>query len=96
MWKRVMPITVELPEALARHSGGNKEISASGTTVAEALENLWQSHPDLRSRVVDKSGRIYPYLVVFHNGRRLAPEEAPATELADGDRLEIMTLAGGG
>ncbi len=91
-----MPITVELPEALARHSGGKKQITASGTTVAQALENIWQSHPELRSRVVDNSGRIYPYLVLFHNGRRLSLDEATATALADGDRLEIMTLAGGG
>ena len=91
-----MPITVELPEALARHSGGNKHFAASGATVGQVLENVWQTHPELRSRVVDNDGRIYPYLVLFHNGRRLSAEEAPATELVDGDRLEIMTLAGGG
>jgi hypothetical protein len=84
-----MPVTVRIPEALRRYSKGKGMVPAEGGTAGEALSSL---PADLRSRVLDETGRLRPYLLLFVGG-------APATlgtPIAPGATLEIVAAAEGG
>ncbi len=77
---------------LQRYSGGFEEVDVSGATVAEAFEDLFSRHPDLRLRVLDDGGRLFSYLLVFRN------DEAASLDTAVGvaDVLELVGAAEGG
>jgi hypothetical protein len=91
-----MPVTVRLPDFLQRHAGGAAELRAGGGTVGDALADLFRTRPDLRVRVVDAKGDVFPYLIVVRNGDELPRAGLLAAPLADGDVLEIVGGAEGG
>ena len=83
---------LRIPRVLRRYSGGAEEVDVSGATVAEAFEDLFSRHPDLRLRVLDDGGRLFPYLLVFRNDEAAALE----TEVGGADVLELVGAAEGG
>jgi hypothetical protein len=87
-------VHLRIPEVLRRYSGGADDVVVSGATVADALVDLFRVWPDLRLRVLDARGELHPYLKLFLNGEETT--RALDAPLADGDRLEIVTAAGGG
>ena len=91
-----VPVTVRLPEFLRRHAGGAAEVRAVGTTVGDALADLFRTRPDLRVRVVDAKGDVFPYLVIARNGDELPRGGLLAVPLRGGDVLEIVGGAEGG
>lgn len=87
---------IRLPDGLRRYAGGNASFEVPGSTVAEALAAAFQAHPDLRLRLVDESGRVHPYLVVFRNETELGRDHLAEEALAPGDRLTFLEAIGGG
>ena len=65
------------------------EVELAGVTVREALQGLDAA---LRTRVLDRAGELFPYLLLFRNDET-TPLDAP---LLDGDVLEIVGAAEGG
>jgi hypothetical protein len=90
-----MPV-IRLPDALRRYAGGVASIEVPGGTMAEALAAAFVAYPDLRLRLVDESGRVYPYLAVFHNEAELPRDGMGETTLAPGDCLTFLEAIGGG
>ncbi|MHC4548284.1 MAG: MoaD/ThiS family protein [Planctomycetota bacterium] len=90
-----MSVRLRIPPALRRYAGGAEEVSIRGATLADALEDLFRHHPDLRPRVLNERGEVQPYLVLFVNEAEL--ERGKLKErLADGDVVEIVGAAAGG
>ena len=87
-------VRLRIPEALRRYSGGAEEVVVRGATVADALDDLFRHHPDLRIRVLDTQGAVHPYLRLFRNETEIPP--ALDTPLAAGDLVEIVAAAAGG
>ena len=90
-----MPV-LSLPDGLRRYAGGNASFEVPGGTVTEALAAAFGIYPDLRLRLVDESGRVYPYLAVFHNEAELPRDGMGEAVLAPGDRLTFLEAIGGG
>ena len=91
-----MAITVEIPHAISRYSDEETQVSLGGSTVGEVLSALWDKYPKLKTRVLDREGRLYAYLLLFQNDQKLPREHLMKHPLHDGDRLEIVALAEGG
>jgi sulfur carrier protein ThiS len=89
-------VTVHLPEFLRRYGGGAADVAAHGATVGDALADLFRTRPDLRVRVVDAHGAVFPYLLVFRNGDEVPRAALTSAALTDGDRIEIVAGAEGG
>jgi len=88
--------TLRLPDALRRYAGGDASFEVAGGTVAEALAAAFDTHPDLRLRLVDEAGRVHPYLAVFRNETELGRDRLAEVTLAPGDRLTFLEAIGGG
>jgi len=89
-------VTFEVPSVLRRFSDGAAALSVEAATAGEALERAFDVCPDLRSRVIDGAGLVFPYLVFFHNGREVARTTLADVALADGDTVEMIGAAEGG
>jgi len=91
-----MAVALQIPPRLARYAGGQRSFELSADSLAGLLDRLCQIHADVRSRLLDGQGRLYPYLAVIHNQQQLNSDELIQLSLCDGDRVEIVTLASGG
>lgn len=89
-------VTFQVPEVLSRYSDGEASVPLQGWTVAEVVEALFARHPDLRFRVYDRGGRVYPYLILFRNGDELPRENLDGIPVTDGDVIELVGAAEGG
>lgn len=85
---------MRIPEVLRRYSGGAEEVVVRGATVADALDDLFRHHPDLRVRVLDARGELHPHLRLFCNDTDL--ERDLDVPLAQGDCVAIVAAAAGG
>ncbi len=91
-----MSVVIEIPEELARYTGGRTEVDVEALSVAGALTALFDRFPDLQSRIVSRQGEFHPWTPVFLNGAKLVSRDTGLTAIRDGDRIEVVVLASGG
>lgn len=84
---------VRVPTPLRSYTGGEANVSAGGTTVAEVLADLDRQFPGLAFRVVDEQGRLREHMTVWVDGERCRDL---ATPLGDLDELVLMQALSGG
>ena len=51
-----METIVRIPTPLRTLTGGADEVSASGSTLADVIEDLERRHPGIRDRLLDEKG----------------------------------------
>ena len=61
-----MAVTVSIPTILRTHTGGEKSVEASGSTVAEVIDDLDASHGGIKARLV-KEGKLHRFVNVYVN-----------------------------
>jgi len=71
-------------------------LSATGTTVGEALTNLLAAQPHVRSYVLDDRGDLRKHVCIFADGERLAHAEALARPIGPDSKLYVMQALSGG
>lgn len=85
-------VSIELYE-IARLLAGAAVVSVEAATLGEALRQLGLLHPELEGRVVEE-GRLAPHWRASVDGRIFV--EDPATPLADGASVVIVSALAGG
>lgn len=81
--------------ALLRFTNYESSISVAATDVGDALTKLVDVHPDLREVIFDRSGSVRRTHRLCLNGTVLDHGDLDH-ELADGDRVDILTAVSGG
>ncbi len=66
-----MTLSVFVPPLLRNYTHGATSVTAAGTTVGQALEDLNVRFPGIRFRVVDEQGRIREHMRIFVDGERV-------------------------
>lgn len=92
-----MPVTIEIPTAFRRFTGGEAKVDCgTATTIADALNALTARYPDLRRHVRDEQGQIRQFLNVYLNEEDIRFLGGEACSLKEGDRvLLVPSIAGG-
>lgn len=91
-----MPVTIEIPTAFRRFTGGAPKVDCSATTIAEALNELTTRFPALSRHVRDESGQIRQFLNVYLNEEDIRFLGGESCSLKEGDRvLLVPSIAGG-
>ncbi len=88
--------TILIPTALRRYCQELAEIQVEATTVAQALEALTQSHPDLKKHLFDGQGQLRSFVNLYlgdEDIRYLEKEETPLKP--DSELLIIPSISGG-
>lgn len=84
---------VHIPSPLFSYTSGQRQVSASGRTVAELLEDLDRHFPGIRFRMIDEQGSVRPHMKVFVNREQVNDLSAA---LAETDEVHILQALSGG
>ncbi|MGB2606560.1 MAG: MoaD/ThiS family protein [Candidatus Sulfotelmatobacter sp.] len=91
-----MAITVQIPTALRRHTGGVSSISCAATSLGELFSVLDEKFPDLKPHVRDEAGQIRRFLNIYVNEEDIRFLGGPKYAFQDGDEvLLVPSIAGG-
>lgn len=84
---------VIIPSPLLSYTRQQKEVDATGATVAEVLEDLNRSFPGIRFRMIDEQDAIRPHMKIFVNGEQVFTLNAA---LKPADEVHILQALSGG
>ncbi len=90
-------MTIFIPTPLRLYAGGRDAVEINAATVAEALEALTESHPDLRKHLFTAEGKVRAFVNLYLNDedvRYLPAKEG--TAVAAADTLSIIPSIAGG
>jgi hypothetical protein len=68
----------------------------AGATVAEALESVFDSAPQVRSYVLDDRGALRKHVCIFADGERLFGETALSRRIHPNAKVYVMQALSGG
>jgi molybdopterin synthase sulfur carrier subunit len=91
-----MKITVQIPSAFRRHTGGTAKVSCAATNLDDLLSALDQQFPDLKPHLRDESGQIRRFLNVYVNEEDIRFLGGVNYVFQEGDEvLLVPSIAGG-
>lgn len=90
-----MAITVRVPTQLRTLTGGKEEVSGTGATVGELIDQLEGAHPGLKDRLLDAKG-IRRFVNLYLNEDDVRFLDGLNTRMKDTDTLTIVPAIAGG
>jgi molybdopterin synthase sulfur carrier subunit len=90
-----MAVEVRVPTILRTYTGGEKAVSAEGSTLAAVIKDLDVSHPGIAERIVDDNG-LRRFVNVYLNDEDVRFLGGLETTVADGDSVTILPAVAGG
>jgi adenylyltransferase/sulfurtransferase len=90
-------MTIFIPTPLRPYAGGKDTVEVSASTIAEALDALTQTHPELRKHLFTGEGKLRAFVNLYFNDEdvRYLPAK-DRTEVASTDTLSIIPSIAGG
>jgi molybdopterin synthase sulfur carrier subunit len=88
-------VTVSVPTILRTHTGGEKRVQATGSTLAAVIDDLDANHPGLKERLVN-DGKLHRFVNIYVNDEDVRFSGGLATEISDGDDVTILPAVAGG
>jgi molybdopterin converting factor small subunit len=88
--------TVRIPPVLRPAVGGEKELTADGSSVGEILHAVAESHPDTQTQLFAADGGLNRYVNVYLNDEDVRVLDGLETTVGDGDTLVILPAMAGG
>lgn len=90
-----MTVLVKIPSQLRSATGGAAEVEVGGSTVGDALEELFAGHGELRERITD-SGELRRFVNVYLGGEDIRFSRGLDTPVSDGAEITILPAVAGG
>ena len=90
-----MTVTVSIPTILRSHTGGEKRVSATGSTLEAVIADLEANHSGIAERLVD-GGKLNRFVNIYVNDEDVRFSGGLSTEIADGDSVTILPAVAGG
>jgi len=91
-----MPITVNIPTALRRHTSGVASITCAATNLGELFSVLDEKFPELKPHLRDDQGQIRRFLSIYVNEEDIRFLGGPSYSFQEGDEvLLVPSIAGG-
>ena len=90
-----MSKTVRIPPTLRVETGGERQVTATGGTVRELLDDLISRFPGLRAQLVEDD-EIAPFVNVYVEGEDVRTLEGLETPVQDGATVILLPAMAGG
>ncbi|MGH3926662.1 MAG: MoaD family protein [Pseudonocardiaceae bacterium] len=90
-----MAVTVSIPTILRTHTKNEKSVQASGSNLAEVIEDLESQYGGIKSRLV-KEGSLHRFVNVYVNDEDVRFAGGLAAAVQDGDNVTILPAVAGG
>ena len=91
-----MAIAIRMPPILRPQVGGARAVEVSGTTLGEALNDLFAQFPAVREQIVDGEGQINRFVNVYVDNEDVRLGQGLDTPVADGGTVIILPAMAGG
>jgi sulfur-carrier protein len=91
-----MAITVQIPTALRRHTGGTAQVTCSPANLGELLAVLDQQFPELKPHLRDEAGQIRRFLNIYVNEEDIRFLGGNGYTFRDGDEVLLVPSVAGG
>jgi molybdopterin synthase sulfur carrier subunit len=90
-----METIVRIPTPLRTLTGGADEVTASGKTVGDIIEDLERKHPGIRERLLDEKG-VRRFVNIYVGEEDVRFLDGLRTALNAGDQISIVPAIAGG
>ena len=87
---------IRIPPVLRPSVGGEREVSADGSTVGEVLTALADAHPETRGQLFGQDGQLNRYVNVYLNDEDVRVLDGLETNVSESDTLVILPAMAGG
>lgn len=91
-----MSVTIRIPTPLRTLTKGAEEVTASGTTVAQVVDDLERQYPGVKSRLCDDKGDVRRFVNIFLADEDIRFLQGLSTPVHDGDQISIVPAIAGG
>jgi sulfur-carrier protein len=93
-----MSVTVSVPTILRSHTGGEKRVSATGSTLQAVISDLESNYSGISDRLVDSAnpGKLHRFVNIYVNDEDVRFSGGLDTEISDGDSVTILPAVAGG
>jgi molybdopterin synthase sulfur carrier subunit len=88
--------TIRIPPVLRPSVGGERELSAEGSSVGEILRSVAESHPDTQTQLFAADGELNRYVNVYLNDEDVRVLDGLDTTVSATDTLVILPAMAGG
>jgi len=89
-------VSVRIPTILRTYTGGASEVTATGATLAEVLDDLDAHHSGIKGRVLDDEGDLRRFVNVYVGNEDVRFLDDLATPTPDGAQVSIIPAVAGG
>ncbi|RCK76902.1 MAG: hypothetical protein ANABAC_3327 [Anaerolineae bacterium] len=88
--------TIRIPTPLRPYTNGRSDLTVSGGTIGQVLDNLVQQYPALRAHIFNENGELRPFVNLFIGEDNINDLQGTHTPVKEEDRiLLIPSIAGG-
>ena len=91
-----MSVSVRIPTILRTYTGGESEVSASGATLAEVLDDLDSHYAGIRGRILDEAGALRRFVYVYVGNDDVRFLDNLYTATTDGTQVSVIPAVAGG
>ena len=88
--------TIRIPPVLRASVGGEREVTADGSSVGDVLRNLVEAHPDTKTQIFSTEGELNRFVNVYLNDEDVRVLSGLDTAVGAGDELVILPAMAGG
>jgi sulfur-carrier protein len=88
--------TIRIPPVLRPSVGGEREVSADGSSVGDVLHSLAHAHPETQEQLFGSDGDLNRYVNVYLNDEDVRVLGGLETPVGEGDVLVILPAMAGG
>lgn len=87
---------IRIPTPLRKFTGGEEEVTASGSTVGALVTDIEKRYPGIRERICDTDGRVRRFVNIYVNGDDIRFLSNLDTPVKDNDEVSIVPAIAGG
>ncbi len=91
-----MSVSVRVPTILRTYTDGASEVTASGATLAEVLDDLEASYAGIRARILDDEGKLRRFVNVYVGNDDVRFLDDLATPTPEGSQVSVIPAVAGG
>jgi molybdopterin synthase sulfur carrier subunit len=89
-------VEVRLPTLLRAAAGGQRQVSAEGSTIGEVLTNLQVTYPGMAGQVLTEAGELHRFVNVYVNDDDVRYLGNLQTVVTESDVVSILPAVAGG
>ena len=91
-----MSVSVRIPTILRTYTGGESEVTADGTNLAEVLDDLDASYSGIKGRILDEAGELRRFVNVYVGNDDVRFLDNLATPTPEGTQISVIPAVAGG